>query len=539
MAELAFDDSILPFDDDAARPVVREQLGARRVIIRQTRAFWRNWTDINTSDYAFFDKLRRGQARGYELSGLLVSSISRNIASWGLGRLPQWETGNDSISSQLNDWWRKWLPVILRSYRESLDMGDSYLVMNGDSSVTIVPPDAVTPLVAENDPGRWIGWKIETTVPHPTEPGKYVTYEDHYTAIKRVLYIKNYDGTPMNGKDGQTFINPMGRVPVIHVANRKGADERFGRPECEGLINLLLRYGDVLDAALKGNIRQGRPTPVLQKMGSTLQVNDFYDKYSHEETIKNSQGENETIIVIDFDPDQMLVLGNDAEMKYAAPAPFTTDTLNLLQILFYLFVQHTGLPEFLLGGAIGSSKASAESQLEPFLKFIEMKRGEAMAWINPLVELYLAWVGTYNRRARNLTAVPLWRPMAAGDGRLTLDTVIWAWSKGFMDDEMALWLLPLNITDASMFLDRVKRLGLSPQQQAAQDVATAAADAAQMAGTSVPASGGGTQGTFKKQEQPEQPTERQMTMDDLDRLAMEVVERVKDAEVSESAETAA
>ena len=53
--------------------------------------------------------------------------------------------------------------------------------------------------------------------------------------------------------------------------------------------------------------------------------------------------------MIDFDPDQLLTLGGEAQFKYAAPGSFSGDTADTAELLFYLVVEHTELPEFILG----------------------------------------------------------------------------------------------------------------------------------------------------------------------------------------------
>src|SRR5690606_21588032 len=126
----------------------------------------------------------------------------------------------------------------------------------------------------------------------------------------------------------------------------------------------------------------------------------------------------------------------------------------LLQVLFNLIVEGSELPEFVWGGAIGSSKASAETQLEPFIKWILKQRGEAMNWVNQLTDTVLAYMGAYNRNARGVSFSVQWRPIASADGRLMLDSTTYAFAKGFIDPETALYLLPLGIDNPQVVLDK-------------------------------------------------------------------------------------
>ena len=289
----------------------------------------------------------------------------------------------------MNGWWAKHHPDILRGYEEALALGDCYLVINADLSVTVVPPHVVDPLL--DGRGEVVGWRITESYPTPDPSptsgrGEYtplsssgsgyggtVTVIDEYTAAGRVRRVLRGGVTIRTEK----YANLIGRVPVIHVANRYGADEFYGRPEGDALIPVLQRYGDVIEAAVKGNVRQGRPTPVIEKLGTAEQVRKFWEKFGRRETQTLPDGSTETVDVIDFDPDQLLTLGGEAQFKYAAPGSFSKDAETLLSVLFYLIVQHSEIPEAVWGASIPSSRASAETQMEPFVKWIEKKRGLA------------------------------------------------------------------------------------------------------------------------------------------------------------------
>ncbi len=47
----------------------------------------------------------------------------------------------------LNAWWTDHHAEILRGYEEALNLGDAYLVINADLSVTVLPPQVVEPML--------------------------------------------------------------------------------------------------------------------------------------------------------------------------------------------------------------------------------------------------------------------------------------------------------------------------------------------------------------------------------------------------------
>lgn len=402
----------------------RELIGAPGRLRVGTGKLWTSFPtrDTTQADYRFWDRARRGRARGLELSGLFLKPLGSKVAAWVLGARPVW------TPAVLDAWWAANHAAILRGYEESLHLGDCFLIVNGDLSVSVVPPHVVEPLL--DGEGRLLGWRI-TEVYRP-DGGEQTTIIDEYTAEARTRTIKR-------GMSVKTDVYPnlTGCIPVIHIANRCGADEMFGRPEGEALVAALQRYGDVFDAALKGNIRQGRPTPVIERMGSAEQVQKFWERFGRTETTTLPDGTTETVEVIDFDPDQLLTLGGEATFAYKAPGSFSGDTQTLLNLIFYLVIEHTELPEFAWGGAISSSKASAETQMPPFVKFIEKKRGAAEGWMLQLARVALAYLRLVEpslQREHDVETAITWPALTERDGRLLLDTVSWAHGAGLVDD---------------------------------------------------------------------------------------------------------
>ena len=412
MAEI---NEVIPFDQS-----VSEQIGAQRRVILNFRSPFDTFIDNQKTDYKYWDKARRCKARGLELSGALIRPLTSKVSGWVLGDSPLWQTQNQRVSREVNQWWEKWKPSIMRGYQEALDLGDCYAVFNSDTSVTIVSPEFVDPIYDGDHYNQLIGYRITTTytdtkgIDAQTIVDEY--YADHRT--QRVSKLGNVESaTP------RTFSNPLGKIPVVHIMNRFGADELNGRSIAEPLLPILVRYNDMLDTAVRGNIRQGRPTPVIEKMGTASQLDSFWEKFGRTETVTHSDGTTEEVDIIDFDPDQLLTLGGEAVFRYASPQSFSVDTQNFLGLLFYLVVQHSEIPEFIMGAAVGGSKASTDSQLEPFLRYIKKMRGLSADWIQELADLYVAYLAIIERRARNAKAMPMWKPMSAAEGRLMLDSI--------------------------------------------------------------------------------------------------------------------
>jgi hypothetical protein len=437
---------------ERARGLVSEMIGRTRTIVRQILVISAPSRDLTQADYAFWDRARRGKAEGLKISGLLIKPVVSKIAAWGLGRPPTLEIKQPKAKEKVNEWWQKHHSDILRAYEDSLALGDAYLVINPDLSVTSLPPNAVTPVVDEEnqDFGTVIGWKIIQKHPHPTRPGDSVTIEDTFTAGERLR--KTYRQGALVKEE--RYANLIGRVPVVKISNNVGSNELYGSPEVEALIEALHEYGDVLDAGLNGNKRQGRPTPKV-KFPDVKALAKFWDQYAKKVTRTLSDGSTETYETIPFNADQVMAVVGDFD--YAQPGSFASDTEILLGLLYLLFLEHTELPEFILGSAISSSKASAESQMEPFVKFIEKKRGQAEGWILEIVGIVLAYLALTEVGVRAETDVAVvWELLTQQDGQLTKDTVAWAYGENLIDGETALALAPIEIENPAAVFARAQ-----------------------------------------------------------------------------------
>lgn len=403
--------------------------------------------DWSRADYDFWRKAYYGRARGLELSGLFIKPLVNKVAAWTLGRPPQWKCESETSAEELDTWWSDKHPQILKAFRAALRQGDAFIIVNSDLTLTLVPPDCVEPIVADNDYSDVIGWRITQTYIHPTESNRKQTVIDEYTAVSRAHQVE-VDGAVLSRT---VFPNLIGRLPMVHIPNAPDDGETFGHPEAEALVEVLHRYGVVMEAAVEGNELQGRPTPVIS-FETVQDLDRFWDLYGVRETKTLPDGRSETVTNISVDLAQILTVSG-ATFSYESPGSFTADTQNLLGLMFYLILEHTELPEFVFGNAISSSKASAETQMPVFVRFIEMRQGEAAGWLTELAEIALLFLSLTTPGVTAESPTAQWEELSQQDGRLTLDTLQWAFTEGLLDRRTALMLAPVDVEDLDSVLD--------------------------------------------------------------------------------------
>jgi 2'-5' RNA ligase len=402
--------------------------------------------DIGQGDYEWWDKARRGKVDGFAIAGLFLKPIASKKAAWVLGELPKFIFNSKETTERVNEWLREIHADILMALEESAALGDYYIVVNPDETITILSPNVVEPIVDPNNFSKQIGWKITQSFSHPSSEWLVQTITDEYYYDKRILTISNLNGSKGEPKE---FKNFTGLLPVFHIANNRHGGEMFGHPEAEALVQALHNYGEVADAAIEGNLRQGRPTPVFEKLGSQENVNAFVNAFGTVETQTLSDGTEEEVTVMEFSSDQVVYLGEDGTFKYASPSAFTADTMNILQILFYLIVQHTELPEFVWGAAIQGNQASADKTQMPTLsKWAEKEQGRAEKWLLPMAIYYATLRSLYDRKVKvkaNEKPKAKWMPLTTSDDKLTLEAIKIALTVGKWKPEWVVPYMPLDI----------------------------------------------------------------------------------------------
>ena len=337
--------------------------------------------DKTQPDYAFWDMLRRGDAIGYEFGGLFVSPLLHIIASNVMGPGIEAITLTDEAAegqpesaventNQLLAELTAYLNAILYDMLVDLyGLGDQHMVQNPDGSLARPSPDGVLPEYMLLDYRR-----LEKVTLHTVLDDR--TVDDVYTATQRSV-VTRYNGKndAATRVETQTYPVLIGEVPVTHFACDRGGNEVYGRPVAEALLRLLSRYDDLMEKGVDGAELSGNPIPTITGARNPRAVK-LANAPVDDETYYDIDGNQETRDVINIDTRLGVVLGEGADFKLVhAGNGFSNDIRGMLKMLFYLLLDHTRVPEALWGGAINSSKASADAQMPPFYTYISTRRG--------------------------------------------------------------------------------------------------------------------------------------------------------------------
>lgn len=418
--------------------------------------------DWGRADYDYWRRAYYCRVRGLELSGLFIKPLVSKVSGWTLGRPPGFKLSSEPSRQALDLWWDTHHAQVLKAFRQALKQGDAFIVVNSDLSLTLVRPDNVDPIVNPLDYSQVIGWRVTQVLTHPETLDRMTIIDEYF--VDRRIHTVEVNAIP---RQVISYPNLIGRLPIVHIANQTDDGEVFGHAEAEALIELLHRYGEILEAAVEGNKLQGRPTPVL-KFETVQDLDRFWADNGTESRQTLPDGTTETYKTLAVDLSQLLTVSG-AEFEYASPGQFAGDTAQLLELMFYLLLEHTELPEFIFGNAIASSKASAETQMPVFEKFIEERRGQVGQWLLELASIVLAYLALVEPGVSADEAPALQWHKLTQDGKLTLETISWALAEGLIDRRTALMLAPVEVEDIDAVLATAQQEVEARREQDKQD----------------------------------------------------------------------
>lgn len=392
------------------------------------RPYTRPTTDHTRPDYAFWDALRRGQARGYELSGLFCQPITEILAAGVLGDGVQASSGDAYTDTQLSAFLAGHHAELLTLAEDLYALGDQFVIVGADGALHIPPPDTVTATYDPLDYRQLVRVDVTTTLDDRT-------LTDSYTATERTITTRYHDRRPAPAP--QTYPNLLGVIPVIHFANERGSNETHGRPTYAALRRLLERYHTLLDKALDGAELMGNPIPALTGMEDIDEVLAYNETDIQDTT--DEGGRPVQRVRLAFDRMMMVILGKGGQFSFVSPrAGFTSDVRAMLKLLFLLILEFTRVPEAVWGGELGASRASAEQQMLPFYQHIQRKRALFGGPLTELIGLWLRAKSLTDTRLRPASLTLRWPTTHAPAEQLRFEWTRWLQASGLITDETAL-----------------------------------------------------------------------------------------------------
>lgn len=263
---------------------------------------------------------------------------------------------------QINQMLRSNMGLLVNTTVDDYCLGNQYLICNPDGTWSVASPETVTVEYSASDYRRVERVIIRTKM-------QQAKVEDVYTADKRTILTHYYDerGTVID-----EYENLIGRIPIVHFANERSANEIYGRPMYEAGLEIMWRYDALFNNILEGVTLLGTPIPAFVNLENPTETKQNNSTAVH---YQDAEGNDQVEYITRLDRQTALYLGKGGDVKMLATnVGFTKDSIDTLHQLKLQWCNITHTPEFMLGGAIASSKASTETQMPPFIQYINFRR---------------------------------------------------------------------------------------------------------------------------------------------------------------------
>lgn len=429
--------------------------------------------DTTKPDYKFWDELRWGLRDGYRLGGLFALPIVQTLVSFALGRGVSVKVdGAEKTTAKINQFLRANLRGLVENAEDGLGLGDAYIVVNADGSLSQVPPNQMEIITDELNPRNILGYTITTKLEKATITDEYTL--DNGVSKRRITTKLATESQPRV----ENFSNQTGLLPVDHFATFRRTNELYGKPLYVALRRLFEEYDDVMTRSLSGVKLMGTPVPVAEGLIDPEETQRMLA--TRTETVENEDGSIETVYVVSLDDVDMFFIGAGGRFHFASPSPFTEDAGRMLEFLFLLMLQHTRIPEGVWGGAIASSKASLEAQMPSFVLVVDMWRLIMGDWLKDLIVMWTAITSLYDPSVRRVEKDDVhleWPDILGRDETIMTNKLNSAHDRGVIRDETYLGGLDLPGVD-----DPAKEVELAREEREAnmpidQQIDKALADA--------------------------------------------------------------
>lgn len=441
------------------RARVREIIGRVAPII----GLWNTSTssiksvDATRPQYSFWDLFRRGKQKGFEIGGLFAMPITQIVRDWvmGDGVKVQLADSPDDASNEndprvyTNNLLKRFMgrvhALLLKVVEDDYALGDQYIIINMDGSLSIPSPDTVKAEYDELDYRKLAKLTVTTILDK-------VTVTDSYSDSQRVITIKRG-----SVEETRTYDNLIGRIPAVHFANDRGVNETHGRPIYEALYSLFSKYDDLIRKAIDGAEVMSNPFPVVEGVEDAERV--ITDNAAEDEAYTNNDGSTKNRVRITLDRMSMLLLGKGASFKFVSPQQgFTDDIRNMLKSLFLLVLDFTRIPEVIWGNEMSSGRSSASESMKTFYAYIQSRRvalegegadellvAEASGGLHALVDIWLRIKSLTDTRIVVAPVQFQWPELSETADEIRQKWAEWAHTAGLILDETALAQAPLTL----------------------------------------------------------------------------------------------
>lgn len=368
----------------------------------------------------------------YLLGAVYGKPIINSAVSFAFAQPFSIEVGDsdDPTANFVNEWIKNSYPQVFEVLRYSMRDGVSYLQLKDDLSPKLVPGERTT---IKTDPvtGDILGYDVEVAVQEDSKTSvRYKTEYRKSSPYVRVLKIKDGKEEVLEEITGDDE-RPL---DLVAFHNEKEPSFVYGVSEFQNIYYLMANYHSVFSKAIKNNIFNSDQFPYISGIDN---LSTFMSA--------NGERQSDGSYKLDWDAHKMLIGGKDFKVDMLSPIQNAAEADKLLNLLFWSICQTSETPEFVMGTAVSSSKASVQEQMPIVLRKADRKRKQYEQYIRELINLVMYKGSKLDSSVRVLDDYTVVFPdVADEDMTLKMELVKMLRDDGLITDETEAYLLGLD-----------------------------------------------------------------------------------------------
>lgn len=451
-------------------------------VLSQRNVFWTRLFDSTTEDTSRPDytlnmaiykasivKNSEGKKKGeeYIFGATFGKPIVNATAAFAFtGLVPPRVSGEGDFFDDVNTFLYAERKTLFDAMRFGSRDGDAFvrLVPSKDNAyLEMISPEMVEVITNPENINEVIGYNItHVYYKDDKKTDKEMVVEEYRNTEPYYRRIKYSGGARQKGEE-QEVDNDYPFLLMAHYANEKDPNARYGTSDYQNVYVLMKAYHAVMENGLKGAIYNSQPTPYIKGIANFQKfVEQNFEKIS---TAKDGQAKYQ----IEWRPDRMLLLGENMDMGMLTIPDHVTAATTMLEYLFYCIVQASETPEFVMGSAVASSKASVSEQLPVIVNKAYRKRADFENFLYDVIDIYSQYLlATSQIKANTIPSKGFnieWSPIENEDKQLNLEVVKSLKELGLITDETALALTNIKIEDVDAELTRARQQAVEKMVQ--------------------------------------------------------------------------
>lgn len=374
-----------------------------------------NYTLSKALYYASEIEDRNGKKWGanFIMGAVFAKPIVNAAASFILGSPIQVDSEDEYTKEAINDWLKQNHSYFQQAIRNSLRDGDEYMLIDNNTNVRLLGAENVDKEVDALDLEKVNSYKV--TYYYEDDENSSITkkkYELKYSTLGIEVTVYKQSATKgIVDKDMSTEYDEERPIAIIHFSNEKEPNAIYGQSEYQSCYILMANYHEVMKKSIKNTIYNSAPVPYITGIEN---ISKFLET--------NGERQDDGTYKINWNTAKLMLGTKDTKFGVIQSPDTVASADKLLNLLFWGICQTSETPEFIMGTAVQSSKASTESQMPIMVEKAKRKQGLYKKPIKEAVNLFLYVASKLDPKIKADLEYSLVMPeVAQADEQITLE----------------------------------------------------------------------------------------------------------------------